>query len=179
VTRAFRLRGWSVPAIAAALVLSACTGSSAPGTGGGGGGGGAYGGGSTPGGKAASIDACSLLTPDEIKQQLGVAVDNGLLQTTDTQASCDWTAPDGSGKAVGIIVMDFDQSLWNAMSSAGNAKAVSGFGEAAFSGEPAPGDLSIKQGSYEVDVGVINFSVSNDDAQAEAQALAALILPRL
>src|SRR5689334_18799187 len=62
---------------------------------------------------ASSIDACRLLTGAEIQQQVGVAVDGGKLQTTATQASCDWTGNDGRREVgVGVSVKDFDQTLW-------------------------------------------------------------------
>ena len=60
----------------------------------------------TGGGNASAIKACDLLTLEEIKQATGAAMAAGQLQTTDTQASCDWSSPDGSSGAsgVGIIV---------------------------------------------------------------------------
>ena len=174
MNRAFGHRSPAVTAITVGLVLGACTATSSPSTGTTGGGG-AGGGGS----KAASIDACKLLSPDEIKAQLNVTVDNGLLQTTDSQASCDWNSSDANGAGVGIIVQDFDQSLWDALSSAQYAKPVSGIGDGAFAGEPAAGNLNIKLGNYEVDVAVVDFKMTNDQEAAASLALAKLVLPRV
>src|SRR5512138_2163962 len=74
-------------------------------------------------GGASAIKACDLLTVEEIKQATGAAMTAGELQTTDTQASCDWSSPDGSSGAsgVGIIVQDFNKSLWQNMSASEHA----------------------------------------------------------
>jgi hypothetical protein len=133
------------------------------------------------GGNAADIKACNLLTLDEIKQVTGVAMGAGLLQTTDSQASCDWNAPDGSSgaSAVGISVQNYDDDLWTAMSGSKYAVPVKGIGEKAFKGLPHQGDLSVKVGKYEVDVGIVDFR--HDDATVDAAALKLmkLVLPRL
>ncbi|MGH8218670.1 MAG: hypothetical protein ACREUT_08925 [Steroidobacteraceae bacterium] len=137
--------------------------------------------GRTGGGKASAIQACDLLTLDEIKQASGAAMGAGHLQTTNTQASCDWTSPDGTSGAsgVGVIVQDFDDDLWQAMSGSTHAIAVTGIGQGAFKGYPHSGDLSVKQGKYEVDVGIVDFK--HDDATVDAAALTLmkLVLSRL
>ncbi len=126
---------------------------------------------------ASSIDACRLLTKNEIQQQLGMAVGDGKLQTTDSQASCDWNAGDEGGLTV--KVEDFNPPVWNSFTSSGRAKPVSGLGDAAFSNVPLPGGLMIRQGKYEIDVGVVDFKRSNDRNVEAATALAALVLPRV
>lgn len=129
---------------------------------------------------ASSIDACRLLTKDEIQHQLGVPMDDGRLQKTSSQATCDWSATgDATGVGLTVNVQDFDQNLWSSFTSMGRAKAVPGVGEAAFSGVPLAGGLMIKQGKYEIDVGVVDFRAGNDRAEAAAKALAALVLPRV
>jgi len=127
---------------------------------------------------ASSIDACRLLNQSEIQQQLGVAVDEGKLQTTQSQASCDWTAA-GVGAGLTVRVQDFDQNLWNTFTSSSRAKPVSGLGDAAFANVPIKDGLMIKQGKYEIDVGVVDFKMSDDRATGAAQALAALVVPRV
>jgi hypothetical protein len=168
-------------ATAAALALAACSnGSSAGGTAGNGSDGQAQGG--AAGAGASSINACRLLTKAEIQQQLGVAsVDDGKLQTTDSQANCDWTGKGAGDNEVGLTVrvQDFDQDLWNSFTTSSRARPVSGLGEAAFANVPLAGGLMIRQGKYEIDVGVVDFKISNDRAVAAATALAAIALRRL
>src|SRR4051794_14974885 len=53
------------------------------------------------GGNASAIKACDLLTPEEIKQATGAVMGAGQLQTTKTQASCDWSSTDDSSGASG------------------------------------------------------------------------------
>jgi hypothetical protein len=133
------------------------------------------------GGSASAIKACDLLTLDDIKQATGVVMGAGRLQRTDTQASCDWNAPDGASgaSAVGVTVQNFDDVLWHAMAGSRMATAVSGIGEQAYKGYPHSGDLSVKQGGYEVDVGIIDFKHDKTTVDAAALALMKLVLSRL
>jgi hypothetical protein len=136
---------------------------------------------SQAGGNAADIKACALLTLAEIKQATGAAMGAGLLQTTDTQASCDWNAPDGApgASAVGIVVQEYDDDLWKNMTASKYAIPVGGIGEKAFKNYPHKGDLSVKVGKFEVDVGIVDFH--HDDATVDAAALKLmkLVLSRL
>jgi hypothetical protein len=132
------------------------------------------------GASAASIDVCHLLTKSEIQQQVGVAVGDGKLQTTDKQATCEWTGgADQNEVDVSLNVQDFDEDMWKSFSVFPRAKAVSGLGEAAFANVPTAPCVMIKQGKYEIDIGVVNFKMSDDTVTAHDKALAALILPRL
>lgn len=135
----------------------------------------------TAAGNASAIKACDLLTLEEIKQATGAGVGPGRLQTTDTQASCDWDALDGSTGAsgVGIIVQDFDDSLWQTLSGSKHAIPVTGLGQGAFKGYPHSGDLSVKQGKYEVDVGIVDFKHDQATVDAAALKLMNLVLARL
>ena len=182
------VRGVSAVAGAVALV-AACTGSPAGSPGSSAAAGGAAsdpGGQPSPAGQAgngggalSSIAACSLLTPAEINQALGVTVNAGTLQTgNDEQANCEWDNADSS-VAVGVIVQPYDDTLWKTMSSASAATAVSGLGEAAFKGFPHAGDLSIKQGGREIDIGIVDFKDDQGKIDAAALALAKLVLSRL
>jgi hypothetical protein len=135
----------------------------------------------TGGGAASAVKACDLLTLAEIKQATGADMGAGHLQTTDTQASCDWSSPDGSPGAsgVGVIVRDFDDVLWRTMASSQKAIAVTGIGQQAFKGVPHSGDLSVKQGKYEVDVGIVDFKHDTATVDAAALTLMSLVLSRL
>jgi hypothetical protein len=132
-------------------------------------------------GSASAIKACDLLTLDEIKQATGAVMGAGQLQTTDTQASCDWSSPDANTGAsgVGVIVQDFDNSLWQAMTASQQAVPVTGVGEQAYKGYPHSGDLSVKKGKYEVDVGIVDFKHDNATVDAAALKLMNLVLSRL
>jgi len=168
--------------IAAALLLAACsTGSTGPtGTPAGGSGSGAT---QPPGGNGGNGDitglqACSMLTPDEIQQTLGFTVKAGVEQDTDTQVECNWDSDDGTS-SVSVSVAKYDDTLWKTLSSAQNAKPVSGLGEAAFSDYPHAGDLSIKQSGYEIDLGIVDFTSDTARVDAADMTFAGLVLSRL
>jgi hypothetical protein len=132
------------------------------------------------GGDVSSISACSLLTPAEIKQALGVAVKAGTAQTGNPdQASCQWDGLDDDTFTVGVVVQPYDDSLWTNMSSASLATPVSGIGEAAYKGIPHAGDLAIKQGGHEIDVAIIDFKDDQQKVDAANLALAKLVLSRV
>ena len=158
--------------VSAGIALTACSPSSEPDTRAAAG---------TGGGGASAIKACDLLTLEEIKQATGASMGSGQLQTTDTQASCDWSSPDGSSGAsgVGVIVQNFDSALWQNMTASKHAVPVTGVGEQAYKGYPHSGDLSVKQGKYEVDVGIVDFKHDNATVDAAALRLMNLVLSRL
>jgi hypothetical protein len=131
-----------------------------------------------PGGNASTIDACKLLTADEIKGATGITVTTGVLQTTDTQADCEWDSADGA-TSVGLTVATFDDTLWSTLSTSADAKPVSGLGEAAYSGVPHFGDLAVKVKGYEVDVAIVDFQTQASKLVGEDEALAQIVLPRL
>jgi hypothetical protein len=133
------------------------------------------------GGNAAAIKACDLLTLDDIKQATGATMTAGKLQTTNSQASCDWSSTDDSSGAsgVGVIVQDFDSALWQNMSASAHAVPVTGVGEQAFKGVPHSGDLSVKKGKYEVDVAIVDFKHDNATVDAATLKLMNLVLSRL
>ena len=165
-----------VVAIVAGVVLASCSSSPSSSTANTGGGAG------SGAGKASSVKVCDLLTLDEIKQATGAAMGAGVLQTTDSQADCEWNAPsDASSGAlgVGVIVQDYDDTLWQTMAAAKQATAVSGIGEKAYKGFPHSGDLSVKQGGYEIDIGIVDFSDDNAKVDGAALTLMKLVLPRL
>lgn len=156
--------------VLAGIVLTACGSSSEPDTQ------------AAPGaGGASAIKACDLLTLEEIKEATGAVMGPGQLQTTDTQASCDWSSLDASSGAsgVGVIVHDFDNVLWQAMTASQQAVPVTGVGEQAYKGYPHSGDLSVRKGKYEVDVGIVDFKHDNATVDAAALKLMNLVLARL
>jgi hypothetical protein len=176
--RAFAHRTWLVIATVAGLTLGACSHeSTSTGDAGKSGRRGADAAKGSAG--ASSIDACRLLNKNEIRQQLGVAMNDGKLQTTSSQATCDWTAAGPAGAGLTVNVQDFDQSYWSSFTSLGRAKPVSGLAEAAFADVPLKGGLMIKQGKYEIDVGIVDFNMTDERAIAAAKALATLVLPRV
>jgi hypothetical protein len=125
-----------------------------------------------------SIDPCSLLTPAEIKTALGFDVKAGVAQSTDTQVDCEWESQDG-GSSVGVTVAMYDDAVWQALSKTSNAKPISGFGDAAYTGVPHAGDIAIKKGSLEIDLGIVNFTIDEGKIDAADQSLATLVLSRV
>ena len=184
-----RLRvGMFAVMMAIALVAAACAGGSpaSSGNGGSGGGtpagGGGGGGGSTSGGSDISkVDACSLLTPSDIQQVTGVAVNAGVNQDSDIVKQCEWDPQDAlKPLTVGISVRAFDPDQWQVLTEFPHAASVSGLGDAAYKGSPLEGDLSVKAKGYELDLAIVDFSTQTqaeiDQANVE---LMKLVLPRL
>jgi|GEM_PF-5309226 hypothetical protein len=163
----FRARAFLV--MTTAVLLTACSGSSTPTA--------------TPaggGGDVSSIKACSLLTPAEIQTALGVPMKDGLEQDSSGQVACNWDAQDNTeSTAASISVATYDDAIWQTFSHAQGATPVSGFGEAAFSGYPVSGDLSIKQGGYIIDIGVAYFGSDQARVTAADSTFATLVLSRL
>jgi hypothetical protein len=125
-----------------------------------------------------TIDACSLLSPAEIQQALGVPMKPGVKQTTETSSQCQWDSQDG-GVGVSVSVATFDAQLFGTMSSAKAAKPVSGYGEAAFKDYPHTGDIAIKHDGHEVDVGVVDFKLNTEKIDDVAAGFAKVVLSRL
>ena len=166
-----------------ALLLAACSSSGSPTATPAGGGGGGEGAGSSPaagggGGSVTSIDPCSLLTPAEIKSALDIDVKDGVAQHTDTSVNCEWDTQDGTS-SVGVTVSVYDDVLWQTFSKAANAKPISGFGDAAFTGYPHAGDIAIKKGAFEIDLGIVDFTADTAKVDAADQSLATLVLSRV
>ena len=127
-----------------------------------------------------AIDACALLTQAEIQQALGVAMKPGFKQTTEDSYQCQWDSQNESDAAsVSVSVARYDDKLYRTMSSAQAAKPVSGFGEAAYKDYPHVGDIAIKHDGHEIDIGVVDFKLSNEKVDAAAATLAKLVLSRV
>lgn len=104
----------------------------------------------------------------------------GFHVTTNDNSGCEWDSQDESaGVAVGVTVQPYDDAVWKALSSAQNATAVTGLGDAAFKGVPHAGDLSIKVGNREIDLGTIDFKLDNTTVDAANLTLAKLVLSRI
>lgn len=181
-------RTMRLAAVAAVLVLGACNtpaggGGSSQAAGGGGSqaaNGAGNGGGGGSGAGAATLNPCNMLSASDIEAATGwPTVDAGKLQTTDTQADCQWSDPSDDSHGVGVTVADYDDTLWKAGTTSSYAKPVSGLGDAAYAGWPTAGTLNIKIKNYAVTIGIIDFKKSNDQIQSEDTTLANLVLPKL
>ena len=127
-----------------------------------------------------AIDACALLTQAEIQQALGVAMKPGVKQTTEDSSQCQWDSQnEGDAAGVSVSVARYDDKLYRTMSSAQAAKPVSGFGEAAYKDYPHVGDIAIKHDGHEIDIGVVDFKLSNEKVDAAAATFAKLVLSRV
>ncbi len=185
----------SLVAIAALLLLGACSTTTAPGdsapgpssargpaaTGTTGGATGATGDASAaaPAGGDPTTNACGLLTVDEIKQATGLTVNPGVLQNSDNQSDCEWAIAQDDAASVGLTVSKYEDFLWQAGATAGNSKPVSGVGEAAFKGWPTFAALNIKAKGYQVVLAVASFKVTQEVIDNGNLAMAKLVLPRL
>lgn len=172
--------------VATIVLVGACSGGGAGATnapagstGGSGGGTSTGGGGGGAGADAGTLNACNLLTTDEIKATVGFDVSAGVVQNSNGQSDCTWNAAGDTGSAVGVTVSNYDDSLWQAGSSAGASTAVTGIGDAAFKGWPHAGDLTIKYKTYQVAVAVLDFQMPAATVDQATLALARIVLPRL
>jgi hypothetical protein len=159
--------------VGVAMLIAACSsgGSTTPS-------GAAVASGALSGGGVSSIDPCKLLTPDEIKTALGIDAKAGVPQTTDTQVNCEWDSTDGSS-SVGVTVAIYDDAVWQTLRNGANAKPISGFGDAAYTGFPHAGDIAIKRGGFEIDLGIVDFTTDTAKVDAADQSLATLVLSRI
>jgi hypothetical protein len=167
-----RMGAGSVSAvIMAGLLVAACSGT--PGATGGSSGGG--------GGDLSTVDACSLLSPAEIEQALGVTdFGAGQNQDSDIVKQCEWDEQgDNPLLTVGVTVRTFTAEDWQTVQAFPNAVAVSGMGDAAYRNSPLTGDLSVKHDGYEIDMGIVNFSTKPQaEIDQATDSLMQLILSR-
>lgn len=124
------------------------------------------------------IDACALLTSDEVGAALGVEAPEGVPENAATMLfGCRWEAPDM--QIVSITVMDYgdEGSAAGAVASAIETNGypeIMGIGDRAYDSSPFY-DISVQVGRLELSVDV---SVGEDDS-AVAFGLAATVLARL
>ena len=191
------MRPWSrfVSVIWIALLVGACSAGGSGGTpsaadaGNGGGGAGASsapaatsdsaGGGGGGGGGLAGLNACQLLTPDEIQGVIGSGVMPGVQQDSTGQTECDWNGTTDQAAAVSLSVATYDDSLWQAGASSPRSKPVSGLGDAAYQGWPTSVALNVKVKGYAVTIAVVSFSLANTVIDDDDTALAKIVLPKL
>lgn len=179
--------------VVVALSLAACSGGGPAATGGGGGGGapttgaggssgnGTGGGGTGANGDLSKVDACSVLTTDQIQGVLGVAVKAGVNQDSDIVRQCEWdSASDTVALSVGVTIRTYTDEEWQVLTAFKTAVAVSGLGDAAYKNSPLPGALSVKFDGYEIDLGIANFTTKSQTEIDQANVdLMKLILPHL
>jgi hypothetical protein len=131
-------------------------------------------------GKASAVEACTLLQPAEIQQGLGVAVKAGARLAPDDPSQCQWESQvESDGVAVSVSVQPFDDVVFHQLSTVGKAVPVSGLGESAFKGVPHAGDLIIKDGGYEIDIGLVDFNLPQPKADAAVLEFGKLVLARV
>lgn len=178
-----RMLGRLAVPLATAALIGACGGSATPTSTPAGGGNATVGPASTgqagSGEGISSLKACDLLTTAEIQAAIGAAMKDGVEQDSDNQVDCEWAAQDDAGPAVSVTVHTYDDVLWQTMSHGENAKPISGFGDAAYTGFPHQGDIAIKFKGYEVDLGIVDFTDPQTKIDAADQSLANLVLSRL
>ncbi len=136
-------------------------------------------GGGTGGGKVVG-DVCGLLTPEELKAQLGVDFPPGTAKdVSGSTATCDWEASAGQSSAlVSLSVEAFDQSMWNITKKLNGARPVPGLGDDAVFGFLDV--LNVKKGDRDFTIEVVIMparpAATLDAAKIE---LAKLVLPRM
>ena len=137
------------------------------------------GGGGGGGGGLDGLNACQLLTPDEIQGVIGSGVMPGVQQDSTGQTECDWSGTTDQAAAVSLSVATYDDSLWQAGASSPQSKPVSGLGDAAYQGWPTSVTLNIKVKGYEVAIAVVSFSLANTVIDDDDTSLAKIVLPKL
>jgi hypothetical protein len=176
----------------ASSALAACTGVAAPTTGSTG----------TPGPVAGSVeatnavgqgggavtlpDACSLLTPDEIKAQCTFDVGPGKGSSSDSGATspdCSWQPIDfqPSFGGVQVMVQAFDQGYFD-FTKGSTSKDVAGVGDAAYFSQPTnPATLQWKAGNLHFTLYVVAGGLADtpETLQQKVIALAQNVLAHL
>jgi hypothetical protein len=143
----------AVLAAVAIIAVSACSVAGPPGAGTPAGGGEATAAGQTPGsdqasdaGSATKPDPCSLLTPDELKTQLDVDFQPGLLVGTPSapHVECQWAEQGKFVASLTLAMDDIGSAGWGCL---GNAEPVPGVGDEACFGDVG---LHVKRGSWDL-----------------------------
>lgn len=181
-----RPRGWALAVVVACLaaVAVACSGGGTAQTGGstepgGGSGGGNAGGGNAGGGKVVG-DVCGLLTPEDLKAQLGVDFPAGTAaDVSGSTATCDWETQAGQSSAlVSLSVEEFDSTMWDKTKKLDGARPVPGLGDDAVFG--FLDTLNVKKGDLDFTIQMVVMPAPSaatlDAAKIE---LAKLVLSRL
>jgi hypothetical protein len=181
-----RPAGWTLAVVVACLaaVAVACSGGGLAQPGGstqpgGGAGGGSAAGSSSSSGKVVD-NVCGLLTPEELKAQLGVVFPAGTeAQVSGSTATCDWEVQAGlSGAIVSLTVEAFRAAQWDMTKKGQGARPVPGLGDDAVFG--FLDTLNVKKGSLDFTIeAVVTPARSADNLEAAKIELAKLVLSRL
>jgi hypothetical protein len=114
-----------------------------------------------PAATAASVDACSLLTQEEVSAVVGVPMHSGEHTPPDVMQSCHWVpskAPPPMGLHLQLWVMPFVEGIFEAekrRAGQENVTSVSGLGDNAYYAIFGGGSmtvLNVKKGSFIVQV---------------------------
>jgi len=127
---------------------------------------------------AASIDACSLLTRQEVEAALGKAVGEGTPETTPPVFGCRWAVPASfDGASITVVIYDSPAQALAAFETAlkiNNYDQVAGVGDRAYTGLIF--DITVLKGRHEL---AVDVTVSAGDEKAAARRLAEQAVARL
>ena len=125
-----------------------------------------------------SLDACPLLTRQEVGAALGTAVGDGVPQKMGQAASCRWAAPSGLESAnLSVTVYDGAPQARAAFEAAvkiNRYRSVPGLGEGAYTSPMY--DLTVLTGRYEL---AVDVNVMQDEQTSVARRLAEPAVARL
>jgi Protein of unknown function (DUF3558) len=131
-------------------------------------------------GDISTVDACALLTPADIQQVTGQAVQAGINQDSNIVRQCEWDAQDAtSGMTVGLTVRQYTDEDWQTVLAFPNATFVPGMGEAAYRNSPITGDLTVKKDGYEIDMAVLYAANTQAQMDQYSDSLMNLVLTRI
>ena len=116
-------------------------------------------------------DSCSLLTPDQIGEVLGVAVDDG----TDTVGSCEYEAADGN---TFVSIELIDQGRYVEREAGEGVEPVDSIGDAAFA-DTSTGFVYVSAGGTYFRVNVTGTGIPSSAALDRSKELAGLVVAQL
>ncbi len=124
-------------------------------------------------------DVCSLLSPAELRAQLGVDFPPGTEKlVSGSTATCDWESSAGQSSAiVSLSVERFDQAQWNITKKLNGARPQSGLGDDAVFGFLDV--LYVKKGNLDFTIEVVVMPAPAGSLDAAKIQLAKLVLSRL
>jgi hypothetical protein len=131
-----------------------------------------------PPSSSVSLEACGLLTTNEVEAALGKRVGEGVPQNLPKVASCRWTAASGLESA-SVAVMDHESpgraraSFKTAMKTNGY-RSIPGPGEEAYASPMS--DITVLTGRYEL---AVDVNLMDDDQAPVARKLAGQAVARL
>lgn len=126
---------------------------------------------------AVQVDACQLLTKQEIEAALGKSVGEPVPETTPPVFGCRWAAPGFDGVSVAVLVFGSPTEALGAFEMAlkiNNYDQIAGVGERAYTSPIY--EITVLKSRYELSVDV---TLSQADRLAIAKQLAEKALARL